>query len=184
MRLPALQLQVTKEIEQHNDIVFLKERTNYKSILYKTYFILEYAVTHYNCNYVLKTDDDAFINVKPLLQQLRLLCTTEQCRHERIYMGRMAKASEVMLQPGHKWNNLVFHNHTGAWLLLLGLDVVGLKVAGCCVLVIRVTWLCNWRGIVRRLLQHASCLQVSKVGCESRLPQHVQHCADVLVSHC
>lgn len=28
-------------------------------------------------------------------------------------MGRMAKESEVLLQPGHKWNNIVFHNHTG-----------------------------------------------------------------------
>ena len=25
----------------------------------------------------------------------------------------MAKESEVLLQPGHKWNNIVFHNHTG-----------------------------------------------------------------------
>ena len=25
----------------------------------------------------------------------------------------MAKDSEVLLQPGHKWNNIVFHNHTG-----------------------------------------------------------------------
>ena len=25
----------------------------------------------------------------------------------------MAKASEVLLQPGHKWNNIVFYNHTG-----------------------------------------------------------------------
>ncbi len=25
----------------------------------------------------------------------------------------MAKSSEVLLQPGHKWNNIVFHNHTG-----------------------------------------------------------------------
>ena len=28
-------------------------------------------------------------------------------------MGRMAKESEVLLQPGHKWNNIVFFNHTG-----------------------------------------------------------------------
>lgn len=27
--------------------------------------------------------------------------------------GKMAKESEVLLQPGHKWNNIVFHNHTG-----------------------------------------------------------------------
>lgn len=25
----------------------------------------------------------------------------------------MAQNSEVLLQPGHKWNNIVFHNHTG-----------------------------------------------------------------------
>ena len=25
----------------------------------------------------------------------------------------MAKESEVLLQPGHKWNNIVFYNHTG-----------------------------------------------------------------------
>ena len=29
-------------------------------------------------------------------------------------MGKMAKESEVLLQPGHKWNNMVFYNHTGA----------------------------------------------------------------------
>lgn len=27
--------------------------------------------------------------------------------------GKMAKESEVLLQPGHKWNNIVFYNHTG-----------------------------------------------------------------------
>lgn len=41
------------------------------------------------------------------------LCESENCRHERLYIGRMAKSSEVLLQPGHKWNNIVFHNHTG-----------------------------------------------------------------------
>ncbi len=35
-------------------------------------------------------------------------------RSERLYMGTMARHSEVMLQPGHKWNNAVFYNHTGA----------------------------------------------------------------------
>lgn len=28
-------------------------------------------------------------------------------------MGRMCTESEVLLQPGHKWNNIVFYNHTG-----------------------------------------------------------------------
>lgn len=105
--------QVTKELDQHGDIIFIDHKTNYKSILFKTYFVLEYAVTKYNVKFVLKTDDDAFINVEPLISQLHLLCMTEDCTNERIYMGRMAKESEVLLQPGHKWNNIVFHNHTG-----------------------------------------------------------------------
>ena len=106
-------VQVTKELDQHGDIVFIDHKTNYKSILFKTYYVLEYAVTNYDVKYVLKTDDDAFINVEPLINQLHLLCMTEDCTNERIYMGRMAKESEVLLQPGHKWNNIVFHNHTG-----------------------------------------------------------------------
>ena len=28
-------------------------------------------------------------------------------------MGKMCSDSEVLLQPGHKWNNIVFYNHTG-----------------------------------------------------------------------
>lgn len=108
-------MQVTKEVDQHGDIVFVDHKTNYKSILFKTYYVLEYAVTHYDVKFVLKTDDDAFINIAPLMNQLHLLCITEDCTNERIYMGRMAKESEVLLQPGHKWNNIVFHNHTGTY---------------------------------------------------------------------
>lgn len=105
--------QVQKEIEQNGDIAFLDHKTNYKSILYKTYFVLEYAVTNYDVRFILKTDDDAFINVVPLISQLKLLCETPGCKNERVYMGRMAQRSEVMLQPGHKWNNEVYLNHTG-----------------------------------------------------------------------
>lgn len=105
--------QVQKEVEQHQDVIFVKEKTNYKSILYKTYFVLEHAVATYDVKYILKTDDDAFINIKALIMQLKLLCQTPECKSERVYMGKMAKESEVLLQPGHKWNNMVFHNHTG-----------------------------------------------------------------------
>ena len=66
--------------------VGMQEKTNYKSILYKTYFVMEYAASHYNVRFVLKTDDDAFINVQPLIQQLKLLCKHPDCQNERIYM--------------------------------------------------------------------------------------------------
>ena len=105
--------QVSKEVEQHGDIVLVREKTNYKSILLKTFFVLEYAIKHYDVRFILKTDDDAYVHVEALVHQLRLLCMSPDCRNERLYMGRMCTESEVLLQPGHKWNNIVFYNHTG-----------------------------------------------------------------------
>ena len=81
--------------------------------------VLEYAVTHYDAKFVLKTDDDAFINVNPIIEQLQMLCENPDCVRERLYIGKMAKHSEVLLTPGHKWNNAIFHNHTGGVLLRL-----------------------------------------------------------------
>ena len=72
----------------------LQEKTNYKSILYKTYFVMEYAVANYDVRFVLKTDDDAFINVRPLINQLKLLCETKDCKSERIYMVRTHASGE------------------------------------------------------------------------------------------
>ena len=105
--------QVAREEAEFGDIIYIKERTNYKSILYKTYFIFEYAVEHFDVSFVLKTDDDAFVNVPPLLRLLGSLCETQDCSAERLYIGRMIQESEVLLAPGHKWNNAVFYNHTG-----------------------------------------------------------------------
>ncbi len=42
--------------------------------------VMEYAVTHYDVAYVLKTDDDAFINVAPMVEQLKLLCQNPGCQ--------------------------------------------------------------------------------------------------------
>lgn len=36
---PGSRLQVQKELEVYGDIVFVKEKTNYKSILFKTFFV-------------------------------------------------------------------------------------------------------------------------------------------------
>ena len=42
--------------------------------------VMEYAVTHYDAAFVLKTDDDAFINVVPMVDQLKLLCENPGCQ--------------------------------------------------------------------------------------------------------
>lgn len=50
--------------------------------------ILEHAVTAWRPAFVLKTDDDAFVNVPALLRTLRTLCATPRCRgRERLYVG-------------------------------------------------------------------------------------------------
>lgn len=162
--------QVEEEVERYGDIIFVREKTDYKSILYKTFYVrpggacarswacawgscgcccqcetalgvashntttttgiaaiwsflpqvLEYAAMHYDAAFVLKTDDDAFVNVGPLMQQLRAVCEDPECRGERIYMGRVAHRSEVVLQPGHRWNNADFYIHTGGWWCVCG----------------------------------------------------------------
>lgn len=74
---PSGMMQVHREVEQFGDVVFVKEKTNYKSILFKTYYVLEYAIKEFDVRYILKTDDDAFINVPALVHQLRQLCQSE-----------------------------------------------------------------------------------------------------------
>lgn len=73
-------MQVSKEVEEHGDIVLVREKTTYKSILLKTFFVLEYAIQHYDVRYILKTDDDAYVHVEALVHQLRLLCISPDCR--------------------------------------------------------------------------------------------------------
>ena len=52
-------------------MVFATQRTSYTSILLKTYFAFEHAARYYRAAFVLKTDDDAFVNVPALLIALK-----------------------------------------------------------------------------------------------------------------
>ena len=79
-RMPSRWMQVSKEVEEHGDIILVREKTNYKSILLKTFFVLEYAIKHYDVRYILKTDDDAYVHVEALVHQLKLLCISPDCR--------------------------------------------------------------------------------------------------------
>ena len=98
---------VEEEVQEYQDIVLVHGETTYKSILLKSLFVFEYALRHYDVRFVLKTDDDAFVNVPYLTAQLRMLCGSPDCRQERLYMGNLCLDGEVFTQPGHKWNNAV-----------------------------------------------------------------------------
>lgn len=82
---------VQEEMQEHQDIVLVHGETTYKSILLKTLFVYEYAVRHYDARFILKTDDDAFVHTRAMVQQLRLLCESPDCRRERLYMGKQCR---------------------------------------------------------------------------------------------
>lgn len=60
-------------MDLYGDVAFAPQKTDYNSILYKSFHVLELAVTVYDAKFVLKTDDDAFINVPALLIALKQL---------------------------------------------------------------------------------------------------------------
>jgi hypothetical protein len=109
---------VEAEMREYGDIVLVQGETTYKSILLKSLFVFEYALRHYDARFVLKTDDDAYVNVRHLLAQLRMLCESPDCRRERLYMGRLCTDGEVFTAPGHKWNNEVRAGSSPLLLLL------------------------------------------------------------------
>ena len=53
-------------------MIFLGARTDYRGILRKTYLLLQHAVANYpGVAFILKTDDDAFVNPPWLAHLLR-----------------------------------------------------------------------------------------------------------------
>lgn len=53
---------------------------------------------------VLKTDDDAWVNVPRLLSLLRASCLTPGCAgREALYMGHFLRNARVITDPNHKW---------------------------------------------------------------------------------
>ena len=75
--------------------------------------VLEHATLHHDTAYVMKTDDDSFVNVPALLRELAGLCTQPGCRGERLYLGSLLAGAEEVVQEGHRWNNPAFAEHTG-----------------------------------------------------------------------
>ena len=56
---------------ESSDVIFATHGHGYRSILHKTYSVLELAMRHYRAAFVLKTDDDAFVNVPALRVALK-----------------------------------------------------------------------------------------------------------------
>jgi len=57
----------------------------------------------YDVRFVLKADDDAFINVPSLVRELKAQCLSFGCRKERMYFGREIRNNLVRVAAGDKW---------------------------------------------------------------------------------
>ena len=60
-------------------------------------------VRMYDVRFILKADDDAFINVPALVRELKAQCQTPGCRKERMYFGKEIRNNVVRLAAGDKW---------------------------------------------------------------------------------
>ena len=63
-----IQALVNREMELYDDIIFGEFEDNYENLVYKTRLGLTWVYTNCSSSYVLKTDDDVFINVWQLVR--------------------------------------------------------------------------------------------------------------------
>ena len=86
----------------------------------------------YDVRFVLKADDDAFINVPSLVRELKAHCLSFGCRKERMYFGREIRNNLVRVAAGDKWQ-VIYRLHHDAFKPTAMLHVLSTTggVAGC-----------------------------------------------------
>jgi hypothetical protein len=52
-------------------------------------------VQRFDVRFIMKADDDAFVNVPALIAELKANCVTPGCRRERMYFGREIRNNVV-----------------------------------------------------------------------------------------
>lgn len=55
----------------------------YRSIVYKIFLFIEWMVERVNPKFILKTDDDAYVDTAAMVAALRALCISPDCSDER-----------------------------------------------------------------------------------------------------
>eukprot|EP01116_Phalansterium_solitarium_P003800 TRINITY_DN14626_c0_g1_i1.p1 TRINITY_DN14626_c0_g1~~TRINITY_DN14626_c0_g1_i1.p1 ORF type:complete len:330 (-),score=71.85 TRINITY_DN14626_c0_g1_i1:199-1188(-) len=67
---PELAVTVSEEAQQHGDIEFFPFMDTYNNLTLKTMSLIEYAVRHYNFEYLVKIDDDSYFQLDRLLDEM------------------------------------------------------------------------------------------------------------------
>ena len=88
---------VETEAKVFGDIVIGGLHEHYRNLTMKTRLGLKWAYHHCKAKYILKTDDDVFINPHPLVEWLRIQ------KREKFYSGWCNFNSPVVRDPNNKW---------------------------------------------------------------------------------
>ena len=88
---------VETEASVFGDIVIGGLHEHYRNLTMKTRLGLKWAYYHCKAKYILKTDDDVFVNPYPLVQWLRAQ------KREKFYSGWCNFNSPVVRDPNNKW---------------------------------------------------------------------------------
>lgn len=79
----------------------------------RTVCFLQWVATNVSPNFVVKTDDDAYISCAALVATLKGLCRNPDCRNEGMYFGQEKHNGEVITEIDSKWSNLEYFQLTG-----------------------------------------------------------------------
>ena len=88
---------VETEAKVYGDVVLGGLHEHYRNLTMKTRLGLKWAYHHCKAKYILKTDDDVFVNPHPLVEWLRIQ------EREGFYSGWCNFNSPVVRDPNNKW---------------------------------------------------------------------------------
>lgn len=96
---------IVEENSQYNDIVQERFFDTYNNLTLKSVMMLKWVTS--NCDktkYLMKTDDDMFVNIPLLLQTLHSRTQPETL------LGSLICNAKPILDPKNKWYSPFFHN--------------------------------------------------------------------------
>ncbi|EDO34506.1 predicted protein, partial [Nematostella vectensis] len=88
---------VMDEAETYNDLLLGNFNDTYSNLLFKSLMGLSWASNVVNCSYVIKTDDDVYLNMPKILQWLQTRNKTA-----RLYAGKVASGWSPIRDPSNK----------------------------------------------------------------------------------
>ncbi|XP_071500589.1 beta-1,3-galactosyltransferase 5-like [Diadema antillarum] len=96
---PALRTLLESESEKHKDILFGDYVDSYRNLTLKVQHGMMWAAESCQSRYLLKTDDDCFVNTRVMVEFL------EKYNHQttNLYAGHKLKSRDVLRDPHSKW---------------------------------------------------------------------------------